>query len=184
MTRQKEQRDAIIDAAMRVVYRDGYTKATIDGIAAEAGMSKGGVFYYFKNKKEIFASVLTRYEEIAEIRRQEIYDSLPEGPGRCLRASVLTQLEHFDKHKDNIHNVMGMYTEEDFRKALAALRRRNFKQLCQGCKCPEKLAMVSLVLDGLWMDRTMGEASIPASQMVKLRRELMRYIDEIAPECL
>ncbi len=183
MTRHKEQRDAIVDAAMRVVYRDGYSKTTIDSIAAEAGMSKGGVFYYFKNKKEIFASVIGRYEEIAEKRRQEIYDSLPEGPGRFLRASILSQLEHFDMYKDSIHNVMGMYDEDDLRKALAALRRRNFKQLSEGCKCPEKLAIVSLVLDGLWMDRTMGEASIPAPHMAKMRRELMRYVDEIAPEC-
>lgn len=180
--RQQTQRDSIVDAAGRVVFRDGYAKATIDNIAAEAGMSKGGVFYYFKNKNEILACMVQRYEEVYNARRQEILETLPEGPGRLLRATVIASLEYNDQSREN-HNHIGLYADEEFRKQLTELKKRTYAQLAQGCRHPEKLAMVMFVLDGMWMDKTVGEPSIPLSHVERLRDELMRYVDEIAEEC-
>ena len=49
LTRQK-----IICAARKVFYRCGVTKSTLDGIAAEAGVTRGAVYWHFKNKTELF----------------------------------------------------------------------------------------------------------------------------------
>lgn len=179
--RQKAQRDSIVDAAGRVLFRDGYAKATIDNIAAEAGMSKGGVFYYFKNKNEIFACMIQRYEEIYNARRQEIFDTLPEGPGRLLKATVIASLEYNDQSREN-HNHIGLYADEEFRTRLSDLKKRIYAQLAQGCKNPQKLAMVMFVLDGMWMGRTIGEQAIPPSHIEKFRQELLLYVDEIAKD--
>ena len=54
------RRPQIIAAAIRVFIRKGYRKATMPEIAAEAGLSVGGVYWYFKSKDEIVAAILDR----------------------------------------------------------------------------------------------------------------------------
>lgn len=64
-----EKRSAIINAAFRVFSKHGYKKSPMNEIAAEAGISKSLLFYYFKNKKELYL-YLAKYS--AEINEQEM----------------------------------------------------------------------------------------------------------------
>lgn len=50
---KKEKKDQIVGAALRVFARKGFAKATINDIAAAAGIGKGTVYEYFSNKEEI-----------------------------------------------------------------------------------------------------------------------------------
>jgi TetR/AcrR family fatty acid metabolism transcriptional regulator len=45
----------IIDAARRVIMEVGYPDASMDRIAQEAGVAKGTLYLYFKNKDELLA---------------------------------------------------------------------------------------------------------------------------------
>lgn len=50
----------ILDSAIICFSRNGFHKTTIDDIAANAGVSKGGVYYHYKNKSEIIYAVLEK----------------------------------------------------------------------------------------------------------------------------
>ena len=52
-------KSAIFDAAINVFSKSGYEGATMDDIAATAGVAKGTLYYYFKSKEEIFQYVIT-----------------------------------------------------------------------------------------------------------------------------
>ena len=47
-------RQQIIDAARRVFFECGITKSTLEGIAAAAGVTRGAVYWHFKNKTDLF----------------------------------------------------------------------------------------------------------------------------------
>ncbi len=64
-----EKRNAIINAGFRVFSKHGYKKSPMNEIAAEAGISKSLLFYYFRNKKELYL-YLAKYS--AEINEQEM----------------------------------------------------------------------------------------------------------------
>jgi AcrR family transcriptional regulator len=49
-----EKQDAILRAAVHEFVKNGFTRAKISNIAQNAGISKGSVFQYFENKKELF----------------------------------------------------------------------------------------------------------------------------------
>lgn len=53
-----ERKPQIISAAMRVFARKGYYGATMPEIAAEAGLSVGGLYWYFKGKDAVVAAIL------------------------------------------------------------------------------------------------------------------------------
>src|SRR3990170_7558084 len=48
----------LLDAAERVFVRLGYQGATLDAIAAEAGFTKGAVYWHFRNKEALFLELL------------------------------------------------------------------------------------------------------------------------------
>lgn len=51
-------RERLLDGAARVFARDGYNGASIDRIAAEAGLSKGAVYWNFASKEELLFALL------------------------------------------------------------------------------------------------------------------------------
>ena len=50
----EEKRHAILNAGYRVFSRNSYRKSPMSEIAADAGISKSLLFYYFKNKQELY----------------------------------------------------------------------------------------------------------------------------------
>lgn len=55
---QREKRQAIFEAALEVFSQKGLRGATLEQIAAEAGLSKQNVVYYFNGKEAIYAELL------------------------------------------------------------------------------------------------------------------------------
>lgn len=56
---QRRNRKAILDAALQVFSAQGFRGATLDQIAAEAGLSKPNLLYYFASKEAIHAELLS-----------------------------------------------------------------------------------------------------------------------------
>ncbi|WP_110208609.1 TetR/AcrR family transcriptional regulator [Nocardioides daejeonensis] len=50
-------RSKILEAAVRVAQRDGVTAVTLDSVAAEASLTKGGLMYHFPSKDALLAGI-------------------------------------------------------------------------------------------------------------------------------
>ncbi len=57
------RREHILTAALSCIGRKGYHQTTLDDIAAEAGLSKGGVYVYFDSKKALYIAL---FESVLE----------------------------------------------------------------------------------------------------------------------
>jgi AcrR family transcriptional regulator len=55
---RSDKRRAVVDGALRIFARDGYTRASIDAISAEAGVSTRTVYNHFADKAELFRAVI------------------------------------------------------------------------------------------------------------------------------
>jgi len=60
---QQRTRGLILDAALDVFSAHGYRGATLDQIAAQAGLSKPNILYYFAGKEEIHVTLLNQLME-------------------------------------------------------------------------------------------------------------------------
>lgn len=68
----KEQKKAeILDAAVRVLGRKGIAGTKIQDIADEAGIGKGTIYLYFRNKEEVLTSILERHVSSGSVQMQE-----------------------------------------------------------------------------------------------------------------
>lgn len=54
---RESKRTQILDAAARVVQRDGIKTVTYDTVAAESGLTKGGLVYHFPSREEMITAL-------------------------------------------------------------------------------------------------------------------------------
>ena len=70
-TRANNQAHLIIEAASQVVANQGTHKLTIEAVARQAGLSKGGVLYHYPSKAALLAGMLDHLTETIQARRLE-----------------------------------------------------------------------------------------------------------------
>lgn len=57
-TRSERTKAAVIAASLAIIARDGASRLTLDAIAKESGVSKGGLLHQFPNKRAVLAALL------------------------------------------------------------------------------------------------------------------------------
>lgn len=92
--RSDEKAQAILNAARTCLGERGYAATTIAEIAAEAGVSRGLLHYYFKSKENLLAQVVRASSEVhldlvqSMFAQSETADDLAAGLTGALRAVV------------------------------------------------------------------------------------------------
>lgn len=97
MNISKEERiKSITDAAMEVFLEKGYQNTTMENIAKNAGLSKGGLYHYFKSKDMILIHVNQKISaEIEKIMKNAFKkSSVKEGILTYIRNYLKYWLEH------------------------------------------------------------------------------------------
>lgn len=89
----------ILEAAIKIIIRDGITGLTMDKIAAEARVAKGTLYVHFQNKQEVVdaaieSSIAPLLEELENILESHL------APTEKLRKFTLSNLKFFDTHKE------------------------------------------------------------------------------------
>jgi AcrR family transcriptional regulator len=69
------KREQILDGAMRVFMRQGFDASSMNDITREAGVSKGTLYVYFKNKEDLFAAIIQRKKSLVYGKLREIVDA-------------------------------------------------------------------------------------------------------------
>jgi TetR/AcrR family transcriptional regulator len=70
---EKEKQDRIINAALKEFAQKGYDNASTNEIVKRAEISKGLLFHYFTNKKQLF---LFLYDYCVELTMEEFYSKI------------------------------------------------------------------------------------------------------------
>ena len=98
--RSRQTRENILAAALSMYEKKGYHSTTVDEIAAQAGVSTGIAYRYFKNKKDILLNAIAYgAENVGSIAG--ISTSLPEDIGD-VRGHITAVLKAFETMGMNV----------------------------------------------------------------------------------
>lgn len=86
-----DRRQQIIEAAFRVFSRKGFKEATNREIAAEAGIAPGLIYWYFRNKEDLFLAVAETKSLALPLAR--LAETLHDAPPREFFRAVARQVE-------------------------------------------------------------------------------------------
>lgn len=102
--------ERICQSALRLFSSRGYHKTTMDDIAAEAGLTKGAIYWHFKNKLELFRFLIeSRLKELDELISSALSADAPP-PANILNVFSLC-LDYYEKNRDFCALIKVFHTE-------------------------------------------------------------------------
>lgn len=120
--RSKRTREAAIAAALAIVTREGAARLTIDAIARESGISKGGVLHHFRTKEAVLKALLEHQIETGTALFRSLLESQPpERRERHLAAQISAYRSAVSHPKAATFAIAGAMAEAP--ELLAELRR-------------------------------------------------------------
>jgi AcrR family transcriptional regulator len=130
------KRDSIIIAASGVFRKYGYRKTTMDDIAMAMGKGKSSIYYYFRNKDEIFIGVL---EMEVNLLKKQLKEAVKQKKGYRdkLRAYIITRMVGFEGMINFYNAVKNEY-----------LSQFEFMEQIRSKYDQEEIAIVKGILDG------------------------------------
>jgi len=138
-------RDRLLDAAATVVHRDGAQALTPDAVAQEAEVSKGGLLYHFKSKRDLVEGMVARW--LAEFQRE-----MDEADTDFVRGYV--------KASAPAGNELGMLAALVADPSLLVTVRRQYgiwqDRVERESRDPVDATVARLAADGLWLAELLG----------------------------
>ena len=161
-------KDKICEAAIRIASRDGLLAMTLENVARETGITKGGVMYHFPSKDELIRGVLEYFSQQCEtmLMRRVIDDPEPRMRwARCMLDCLFPQSPAESKPNDVDADVLARFFVATLAGAVTspgamqplrdlAIRMRN-RCLSDPRDGMEQL-LVWLTIDGLLLWQFMG----------------------------
>jgi len=86
----------ILAAARTILAQNGYMGTTISAVAKEAGVSRGLLHYYFKNKNEMLARVIKENMEVSIVMITRLFERFdtPEGYAKAITDLLRSVMEN------------------------------------------------------------------------------------------
>jgi len=159
-------KDRLLDAAAKVVHRDGAQALTLDAVAKEAEVSKGGLLYHFKSKNELVNAMVERW--MAEFG-QEIDGAGPNFVRAYIKASA-------PAGKEELGMLAALVADPSL---LVAVRRQYGiwqDRVERESRDPVDATVARLAADGLWLAELLGMGPPTGA----LREDVLRRLSALA----
>jgi AcrR family transcriptional regulator len=138
-------RERLIAAATIEFAESGFQGATLDGIAARAGVTKGGVYFHFAGKEELFFAVLDHWRQRRR-RVLQVPGSAPGGAAAALRLFLAGYLRFHFGEPSATHLLRVLATE--LRGRFTARLREDDRQELRWLRANVRELLVLGVRDG------------------------------------
>lgn len=168
-------RDALLDAAEAVVVRDGIANLALEAVAAQAGLSKGGLLHHFPNKDRLVEAMVERSAEGVRRCYSDAYEATPEGPARMVRAVLdncfsTKWTEHLRSGSAAVFAALAHNPAliGPMRSACAELRER----IAADQLPPGVGEAIIAATDGLWFNWVLGLAPVDEALVARIRAAL------------
>jgi AcrR family transcriptional regulator len=181
MNRQTtSRREEILEAASQVVRAQGVAHLTLEGVAQEAGVSKGGLLYHFSNKEALITGMLDLYLERFEAQVAQTMAEIPEATrGRWLRAFVQVSFREGTEDPSLAASMLAAIVGN--RDLLQRLRSHYLqwmeRALAEGIP-RETVLLVMQATDGLWYSDLLGMSLLNEEDRRQMLARLLQIIEE------
>ncbi|MCD7898172.1 MAG: TetR/AcrR family transcriptional regulator [Planctomycetaceae bacterium] len=176
---KKDARREILQAVDRVLARHGLNALTIDKVAAEAGMSKGGVIHYFATKQDLVMANLVSYHNRFFERREAYLATLPDTPERLARATIHTMIDTWKAEPGAAWYRIDMLEDPQYREQIGTTKRRIFQDVLKGARDPSMILTAMFYIDGLWLNSMYRPSPAPPQSVEESYQKLLLVIESL-----
>lgn len=179
---EEPKKQAIITAAMKVFSQNAYAHANTEEIARIAGISKGALFYYFKNKESLFHYLCEYCEAVTLTYLNQIdYETITDF-FEVMRAGAKAKTELIQQHPYLMEFILKVWygkdipiqkevltefhasTQDIMQKFFSCIDRNKFKE---GVDILELYKMLSWMSEGYLFEKISLQQPIHINDMME-----------------
>ena len=164
---RKQVRQRIVQSAVQLFNRHGYTAVSIDDVMAGAGLTRGGFYSYFQSKSELYTEAINRFVD-EKLEAADAAKNAPDYAARIVRDYLSRQ--HFDEVETSCP-LIGLpndlsRTDQSIRLAQESALKMMIEAFEQGMTpttWPARqraLALTSLCVGGMVLARSIEDRSL------------------------
>ncbi|UOQ83395.1 TetR/AcrR family transcriptional regulator [Gracilibacillus salinarum] len=169
----------ILNAASKVVSERGIFELTLDAVAKQAGISKGGLLYHFPSKEALVEGMV---QHLAVNYQEKIEDNAkqdPEETGRWIRSYVDVTFNQTYQNKDmNAGLLAAKAVNPDLLDPIRKLYEEWQEQIENEGIDPMKATIIRLATDGIWLAELFDIYHIEEEKKQEIYKVLLSSIDE------
>ncbi len=170
-------RDRLLDAAEVVVARQGFANLTLDAVAAEAGMSKGGLLHHFPTKDRLIAGLVARAAENWRGCWMGAYEKAAEGPGRMTRGLLNHCLSHAASRTEQLRRsssavFAALAQDPSLIEPMRTVYSDLYRRIMDDGLPPGVGEVAVTAIDGLWLYWVLGLVPVDQKMVNRLRAAL------------
>jgi AcrR family transcriptional regulator len=182
-------KNKLLDAAEAVVVRAGIGNLTLDAVASEAGISKGGLLYHFPSKEKLVEAMVQRVADTWRKNFLEAYTAIPEGPGRIVRAMLNTCMADVQCRSDQVRRSSAAVfaalaetqgcpgcPENSPIEPMRAVYRDLFVRVAEDGLPPGVGETAVAAIDGLWLYWVLGMVPVDQAMIDRVRGAIEEMI--------
>jgi len=174
-TRSLKTRTAVIQAALTIIARDGPGRLTLDAIARESGMSKGGLMHQFPNKEAVLRALLDHQMDYFERFSQDYLTEIgPDAPQANLATQIAVFRESIFKPNSVVLAFLGAIVEEP---SLLSVARDREEQKLQSIRAetddPDLALLRAYAAKGLALSAMFGLCPLQNEERERLFERLL-----------
>lgn len=196
---EKEKQDRILNAAIKEFAQKGFDNASTNEIVKEAEISKGLLFHYFGNKKQMFFFL---FDQGIELITEEFYKKIDLRETDFfarVRQSVLIKMELLNIYPDIFKFIETAYLEDspevkvELEKKIKELNQINISKVYEGIdysKFRDDMDITKILKIITWSFEKMSDEELSKVKVIpdyqidyqKIQAELEEYL-EIMTKC-
>jgi AcrR family transcriptional regulator len=179
MRTPEQTRNRLLEAALDTIREYGYSGLTLDAVARNAGVSKGGLLHHFRSKEVLIEAILRHLFEEFEARVQIYYKQDTKEKGRLLRAYIRATFEDDPPPIELAAMLMSALSETP---ALVKIVQEDFGQwrerLLNDGVPRIRARIIWQAADAYWLDKLLGSEALTPSERQEMIDELISMTEE------
>lgn len=169
-------REALLRAASQVVIDKGVEALTLDAVAQQAGVSKGGLLYHFPNKDALMAGMVEQLIQDFEAVLQTEFDQddAPGTPGQWVRAYIRATLRFSKQTLALIARLSSIAADSPSLLEAAKAYDQQWRQRIETSGIdPTKATIILLATDGLWLSEVFQVGTLEEPRLTQVVETLL-----------
>lgn len=175
-----ETRELIFAACGRILRREGLTQLTLEAVAAEAGLSKGGLLYHFPSKLALIEALFQHHVDRFNRDLQRLVETEEQGAGGWLRAYAKASVAEITD-PDNASLFASLFAAGERYPTVLAIMRRSYDEWQQQVEAspldPAVALLVRMAVDGFWFTEMYQYAPLSVEQRMAVLHEILRLTE-------
>ncbi|HWV83447.1 MAG TPA: TetR/AcrR family transcriptional regulator [Hyphomicrobiaceae bacterium] len=180
-------RNDVIEAAGRVVAREGATRLTLDAVAAEAGISKASVLYDYRTKQALIKAVIEHRVATETARIRSFVDQQGDKPDAAI-LGLIEATEQGDSTFDRdvaLDLAVALNQHNDLRAVIHDSLAEFVADVEKTASDPRRAKVMFLAIEGLKLIEAFGFFKWPDAerdQLIEDIRALLKPAPSTQPE--